>query len=269
MGFIRLARLPSESLHRRVGTGESFNSDDAFTKPERLMQGILYALSSEGLPLLVNTLDVAEQVRARLMGIHRQIAGGAEFVSPRFSGKGSRGEPLRGHMHAYILPVDRNMDGRIDHLSVICKTGFNASEQAALYRLTRLKGCGHQVQCVPISSGDLQKVCVSACRFVSATPFIPPRHYRRGRGEFSEWLKTELRRECRNHGVQDPIDIRIISSEHGTGLSLDWTQFRMSRKQDHRTMGYGFEIAFRELIDVPIAVGYGAHFGLGQFRPVE
>jgi CRISPR-associated protein Csb2 len=153
---------------------------------------------------------------------------------------------------------------------VICKAGFNASEQAALYRLTRIYERGHKVQCVPVSSGDLQEVCAAACRrFVSATPFIPPRHYRRGRGEFSEWLKTELRRECRNHGVQDPIDIRIISSEHGTGLSLGWTRFRMSRKQDHSTMGYGFEIAFREPIAVPIAVGYGAHFGLGQFRPLE
>jgi len=32
--------------------------------------------------------------------------------------------------------------------------------------------------------------------------------------------------------------------------------------------GFGFEVVFSEPVRGPIALGYGCHFGLGQFVPV-
>ena len=236
------------------------------------IQGVLYALESTALPLVTQTVEIADQMRVRLMGIHKTIAGGPESVSPRFSGKNRQGEPLHGHQHAYILPFDKNGHGRIDHVLVVCRGGFNASEQAALDRLTSLyqRGRDSEIRCVPVKWGNLEDICSPACRrFVSVTPFVPSRHYRRGRGEFSQWLDAQLRRECRNHGIQEPSHIQTMHSTRAEGRPFRWIEFRRNRKGDDSMMGFGFEIKFREPVSGPVALGYGAHFGLGQFRPAE
>lgn len=33
--------------------------------------------------------------------------------------------------------------------------------------------------------------------------------------------------------------------------------------------GYGFRITFPDSVDGPLALGYGAHFGLGLFIPAD
>jgi len=238
----------------------------------RSIQGVLYALDSKVLPLVTQTVEIADQVRVRLMGIHKNIAGGPELVSSRFSGKDAEGEPLRGHQHAYILPFDKDRDGRVDHMLVACRHGFDVGEQAALDRLKTLyqRGRDYEIRCIPLKWGLLEDLAGPArLQFVSETPFIPARHYRRGRGDFSQWLEMELRRECRNHRIPEPCRARMISRTSGLGRDFRWIEFRRNRKGDDSMMGYGFEIEFAQPVVGPIAVGYGAHFGLGQFRPVE
>ncbi|APR87003.1 hypothetical protein A7982_12352 [Minicystis rosea] len=48
-----------------------------------------------------------------------------------------------------------------------------------------------------------------------------------------------------------------------------WLSFRMQRtrdRHDERTGFAGFEITFEEEQHGPILLGYGAHYGLGQFE---
>jgi hypothetical protein len=46
-------------------------------------------------------------------------------------------------------------------------------------------------------------------------------------------------------------------------------EFRRNRKDDRVRSGYGVRIEFSERVPEALALGYGCHFGLGQFRAAE
>ena len=48
--------------------------------------------------------------------------------------------------------------------------------------------------------------------------------------------------------------------------SIHWMEFRRNRKEGRVRSGYGFRLEFKEPVPEPLALGYGCHFGLGQFR---
>lgn len=101
-----------------------------------------YALDSAVLPLVTETLPVAEFARWALMGIYGRNfpdADGSKGRSPIFSGKSAIGQPREGHGHAYYLPTDEDGDGRLDHLTVMATDGFGAGELKALDCLRELK----------------------------------------------------------------------------------------------------------------------------------
>jgi CRISPR-associated protein Csb2 len=206
------------------------------------------------------------------MGIHKRLAGGEDQVSPRFSGKGADGKPLTGHRHAFILPIDKNRDGRLDHLLVVCREPLHELERLALDHMNSLWQTDGRpdMRCTPIQWGTLEQLLPPARRLVSVTPFVPTRHYREGRGDFGEWLRAELARELENHGLPIPVTVRPIErAVLRGGQDFRWIEFRRNRKKDSPRVGYGFELEFAEPLAGPVALGYGCHFGLGQFRALE
>lgn len=223
---------------------------------------VLYALSGKLLPRVESTIEVAEQVRTRLMGIHKRRMNGDESrVSLKFSGHDSSGSPLDGHRHCFILPLSRNERNRsryIDHILVWCRDAFDTSELAAMYELTSLWQADGKpdVHSVLISAGKSEELRSAARHVRSVTPFVPPRHYRQGRGDFVEWAIAEVVRECANHGLSMPE----ITPLEGT-----WREFRRSRRGERPRWGIGFELVFAEPVCVPFSIGYACHFGLGQF----
>ncbi len=241
-------------------------------EPETEINGVIYALESKVAPRVTDTLEISERVRSKLMGIHKRIVSDPRKVSPKFSGKETNGEPRKGHQHIYVLPIDHDQDGWLDRLLIFCKVPFNQEEIAALDRLDRLwqPDGKPDIHLVPLKWGRSEDLLESGSRtsFVSTTPFVPPRHYRKGRGPLMEWLAAEVRREAVNHGLPEPIEVTPLPrlSSQG-GRDFRWLEFRRNRKGDQPTIGYGFKISFPESIGVPIALGYGAHFGLGQFKP--
>lgn len=235
------------------------------------IEAVLYGLTASQLPSVASTLELAERVRRKIMGIHKKLTGDPSQISPKFSGKNTEGQPLQGHRHVFILPLDRNRDGRVDHILVVCREPFDEVEQRALDRLTSLwqtKGKA-DIQCVPLQWGSRDQVCQPVVRVVSVTPFVPTRHYRKGRGPFDEWLKDEVRREARFHGLPTPLTILPIPHLKTYRGEIPWWEFRRNRKTDTCQRGYGFEMTFPNPVLVPIALGYGCHFGLGQFAPRE
>lgn len=228
-----------------------------------------YRLTGTVLPRVTETVSVAERVRQLLMGIHRRVMGGDEAqVSALLSGKDERGHPARDHEHAYFLPLDEDGDGRIDHLIVRAKGGFSSSEQAALDRFQRFwQGNGRpEVHLALTALLPSIRPEGLAQRFRSATPFVPPRHHRKGRGPFGEWLLDELAREFEHHGLPRPSRVVPIAETLHTP-PLRWFEFMRCRKKDRDRprSGYGFTVELPEAVPAPFAVGYGAHFGLGQF----
>jgi len=215
---------------------------------------------------------VSERIRSRLMGIHKGIVKNPKKVSSKFSGKDESGGPMKGHQHVYVLPLDQDRDGWLDHLLIFCKDPFNRQEIAALDRLNKIWQSDGKpdIYLVPLRWGQSEDLLGAEpiTHFTSATPFVPPRHYRKGRGPLTEWLADEVRREAVNHGLPEPVLVKPLEKLSGRGgRDIRWLQFRRNRKGDQPGMGYGFELVFSEPVTVPIALGYGAHFGLGQFTP--
>jgi len=106
----------------------------------------------------------------------------------------------------------------------------------------------------------------------SATPFVPPRHAKIRRGRWCELPHEQLALGLSQLDLP-PCTIEPMPECLLDGRSLGWYQFRRHRSggggaqgQGH---GFGFKIEFEQPVIGPIALGYGAHFGLGRFDAVS
>lgn len=178
--------------------------------------------------------------------------------------------PFEGHRHAFYLPLDEDGDGRLDHLLVFAAEPFDKSELKALDILTSVWQ--------PDRRPDVRLVLVSlsseipalrSTRWVSATPFVISRHYRKGRGAFADWLNGEIRKECSFHGFPAELDVRWIPHTLHTGHPIRWTEFIRRKKGELPLHGYGCTLIFKEPVAGPMALGAGCHFGLGLFVPMS
>jgi CRISPR-associated protein Csb2 len=230
------------------------------------IQAVMLSLHARVLPLATATVEVAEQVRVRLMGIHKLVVGDPAKVSSKFSGKMGDGRPRRDHQHAFILPLHSKREPiRIDRVLVYTRAdeGFEDGEVRAILRMTELYG---RTAADPIRvtatqrAVDRTELLALVPTVRSSTPFCAGHHWRKGRGEYAEFLATEIRRECRNHGMKEPQNIQMIS-----GSPFEWVEFRRNRKDEDPRAGYGFRLEFDEPVRAPFSLGYGCHFGLGQF----
>jgi len=233
------------------------------------VNGILYALDSKILPHVATTLELSERIRRKLMGIHKRIVGDPSRVSRTFSGKDTSGKPLKEHGHTYYLPMDSDGDGRLDHLLVYSRTPLERTEIKALEALTRIWQSGGKpdIVLIPLKWGTQKELLAPATVLTSATPFIPTHHYRKGRGEYGEWLASEVRRELANTGLPEPVRVTPVLSLEGKARTVRWLEFRRNRKGETPSIGFGFRIEFGAPVNGPVSIGYGAHFGLGLFVP--
>jgi len=230
-------------------------------------QAVLLGLDAAVLPLVTATIEVAEQIRVRLMGIHKRLVGDPSKVSPKFSGKDGTGNPLKNHHHVFILPL-ANDRGRIDRVLIYTRDerGFDTQEVRSLLRLQELYGRSTEdpIRVVATWRGTSGVTAVRPGAKVvqSVTPFSPTLHWRKGRGSYEEFLAEQVRRECRNHGLPEPVQVELL--EKSPGL-FEWVEFRRNRKDESPRPGYGFRITFDEAVPAPFSLGYGCHFGLGLF----
>lgn len=231
----------------------------------------VYQMVATPLPSVKEALYIAERGRTIVMGIHKNIMGDPALVSQRFSGKGPDGVPLHGHSHSYFVPMDMDRDGRLDHLIVHCSQNYDEEEMLALMRLQRIwqRNGLDEIALVMVESGDMgtMRLTPKATSFGSLTPYVCTKHHRKGRGDFLDWLKNQLREDIAEAGLPDPsrIDpLPALINERGT---VFWSDFARSRRGDAPMPAYGFTIEFDTPIPGPFSVGYGAHFGLGTFFP--
>lgn len=240
------------------------------------VESVLLGLDATVLPLVTTTLEVAEQIRVRLMGAHKRIMNGDETkVSSVFSGKTEQGEKRLDHGHVYILPLESKnpmRQGRIDQVLIV-----NPHESFRAHELDAVRGVRELyqrdgrpgVRCVVTWQGR-RKDAVGrkwATEVESCTPFVPPHHWRKGR-DFTLFLLDQVRRECSNHGIGVvPSSVELL--EGGMHRLFDLVEYRRNRKDDPVRPAYALKLTFPEPVLAPFAIGYGAHFGLGQFRPVE
>jgi CRISPR-associated protein Csb2 len=229
---------------------------------------VLFGLDCTVLPLVTATIEVAEQIRVRLMGAHRKRMGGdLTKVSPLFSGKDD-GRKRLDHGHVFILPI-ANGKGRLDRVLLLSKNrAFSEDELDAVRGVQRLWQSDErpEVRCVITWQGDLDAVPLGGRKnvVVSRTPFVTVRHPHKNR-DFTQFLSDELKRECRNHGLDEPVAVQPCRVQ---GL-FESIEYRRNRKDDPPRPGYGFKLTFEKPVTTPFSLGYGCHFGLGQFRGVD
>ncbi|MBT3224289.1 MAG: type I-U CRISPR-associated protein Cas5/Cas6 [Proteobacteria bacterium] len=189
---------------------------------------------------------------------------------PVFSGKTPEGEPRKGHRHAFFLPVDTNGDKHIDHITVWAPEGFDSCAVRALQGLNKLwGGDGHPIRLILVGLGQAEEYRTApslsvATHWKSHTPFVLSRHPKRKRGEWTDTPEDQVRLACqRLLGVTPKV-------EHLP--ETRWSRFYRSRPGGGGSRasdrGYGFRLEFPAPIAGPIALGYGAHFGLGHFLPI-
>jgi len=222
-----------------------------------------------------------------------------------FSGKRADGSrSLNGHTHAHFLceSSPREPRGRISHLTIFAPCGFDRNDELTLSRIRRVWGHGgHDLQLVllglgqPVDLGgtddraDESRLLAESDVWVSRTPFVPTDHLRIRSSEVRDprrrfeatvrelvrILRKEMQRRpwlAHHLGLLESVEPLLEREECGTRLGghfATWLKFRRERKQGngHRgdARGYGFRLRFHQPVPGPIVLGYGCHFGLGQF----
>ena len=109
--------------------------------------------SKSALPPVARTLPQAELLHSALVS---KLRFGGE-PCPELVGRDETGEPLKGHKHSHLLPVDLDGDARLDHIVVFAPMGLGASAQRALRSLRRtyMKGGVGELQVAVAGVGAL------------------------------------------------------------------------------------------------------------------
>jgi CRISPR-associated protein Csb2 len=246
-----------------------------------------FAVASQVPPRLTEALSVAERLHQALS----HLSDGATV----FTGCDSSKRPLQGHRHAYILCESLNRQGTITHVTLYAAMGFDRQARQALDHLHRVWGHGgHDLQLVLLGVGQPQDFASSrphaeGCTLFgparvwhSSTPFVTTRHpktYRDGRPKFDAAGVQigspvhDLHRLLAEVNCPTPVRIESMNTALLGGKSVSWLTFRTQRQHgDGRratNRGDGFRLTFPYPVSGPFAVGYGSHFGLGMFIPVE
>jgi CRISPR-associated protein Csb2 len=246
-----------------------------------------FAVASQVPPRLTDALPVAARLRQALMS-HSN-------ASPVFLGKDENGTPLKGNRHTYVLPEAYGEHGRLSHVTLFAPMGFDDAARRALEAARRLwSKSGHSLQLVLLGIGVPEDFAglksetgqcplfAASTTWISRTPFIPTRHpktTRSGTPKLDAYglqigsAQHDLRRLLSEAGHPPPVSIESVANTILGGKPTPWLQFKTLRPSGGGSRatnsGFGFRIRFAVPVSGPIAIGYGAHFGLGMFIPVS
>ena len=264
----------------------------------RRVHVVRYAFDSTVLPLVTETLPVAEAARRALMGIYGRLMkrNGIRGRSDVFSGKDTHGHPLTEHRHTYYLPTAEDNDGRLDHLTVYARDGFGPDELRALDLLRNLRTGReseehHPLRLLLLGMGTLEEFgrgpLKSSKVWESSTPYVATRYAKtRGRSRIdlrspdarAAFLIEDLRYQLRatRPDVEGEVTIEPLwDQNHVFSIAERWRpiqfkRFRWKPSDDGgRRLAGAFRLTFSAPACGPIALGHSAHFGLGQFVPVN
>lgn len=270
------SKVPGTQLVRYVFSSPPFEVASALAGTARSRKRrptvARFAIRSAVLPRLQDAIIVAERMRQGLMSQSRTISGNAR---PVFSGHFDDGL-VHQHAHAFILPsADFNDDGRIDTITVSAKMGFDVEDLRALQQTRRLFGRDeHFLDFVLLGVGDAtdfggtarphSRLLHKSTTWESLTPFVPTRHLKLVRGREVDDIRSQVCQACAHLGLPEPVSVEALDGE--------WHKFRRRRRNGKGRRGpdraYGVRIVFAEAVRGPIAIGYGAHCGLGVFTAV-
>jgi CRISPR-associated protein Csb2 len=247
-----------------------------------------YALVSGVAPSITQTVSVAGRVHDALCKWSDQGEGSAAV----FTGLAENGKPHTDHRHAHIFCETSGPRESITHITLWAEMGFDEAACLALRRLNKVWGHGgHDIRLVLHGIGHASdfKDCSlfgKARTWRSLTPFISTRHaktFRDGRPKMdaSGWqvgsAAHDLLRLLALHPQGSAVTIKQLEERERPfqfgSHNLRSLQFQTIRHNGGgnrgNSSGSAFTITFPEPVRGPLALGYGAHFGLGLFVPAD
>ena len=243
-----------------------------------------YQVVSKVAPRITQAVSVADRVHKALCKWSDQGQGRATV----FTGKDEHGQPLPDHQHAHIFCEANGKRDEITHITIWARMGFDHAARLALRRLNKVWGHeGHDIRLVLIGIGDPStfpdcQLLGTSKVWRSLTPFVSSLHmksYGDGRpkidatngwqiGSAGHDLKRLLSKEDAAATIRQEKQITQPNQR-----SLRSLQYQTSRPDGAGKRGNGdagaFVIEFSEDRTGPLAFGYGSHFGLGLFVPVD
>lgn len=253
-----------------------------------------FVLAGRPPPRIEDTLRIAEIARAALMSKFKED----DRPPVELSGRDENG-PLRddpAHAHAFYLPEDADGDGLIDHLVVYCRRGFSARARWGLDGLAKLwiehgrvdEDGERERREWRLALEDIAKpetfygICGllrPARTWHSVTPFLKSRFDKENPRDFEmlvESYRGQIIREWERRFLDLPTPMireRAAASRFAIQVggsrslsTLAFTRMRRGRggSQPDKAGGF-FQLTFEKEVSGPIALGWGAHFGLGLF----
>ena len=250
----------------------------------------LFALSTDKkrdvLPLMERALPtMALFRRALLSGVGDEQRFGR---CPELTGKDKEGRPLRcKHRHAHFIPLalDSRVPRRIDHVLVYAPMGFGPLAQRGLRRLRKTWAKGMDDIAVTLIGigkreafrrigGEVLSELGSGTRWVSQTPFVPPRFLKsHGKDSIQGQISAELWRRGFPDTAAPPIISRPTDETEAGGQAQWFRRFARTRQANRweapPTGLFHISLTFDRTVEGPLCLGWGSHFGFGLFVPAN
>lgn len=256
-----------------------------------------FVIDGPVLPLVTETVRVAEEIRRRAMGRfqdwcerHPQHAAefrrlnttddedGPRYSSPILSGKDQYGHLIASRDHVYYLPMAEGSDlRRISHVTLYSSMGFGDGEVAALSSIRTLgpHEDGMRVQLIALGQQTQfsNSLFTTARTWCSVSPYLGPAHI--GLRSQARYIRKAIRREWRRLSSQveqwrgvELVKIDELSREEvqrvGRPQAFEFRRARSKYGETYRPAKY-YRLGFSRPICGPLSLGYGSHFGLGLF----
>jgi CRISPR-associated protein Csb2 len=210
---------------------------------------------------------------------------------PTFTGVDGEA-PQRGRAYCQIIPEASPPHPSFTHLTLYAPCGFDGEAQAALQRLQHLTWDNHTLRLHLLGMGQPQDFAGTklgaghslalgrSASWASFTPFVPTRQPKTTRagapkldaqGHQRGGAVHDLLRLLEARGWPAPCEVRELDAALYAGKRLPWSMFVALRDHGGGQRGggpTGFRVTFPEPVQGPLALGYGAHFGLGLFLPL-
>jgi CRISPR-associated protein Csb2 len=232
---------------------------------------VCYAVYGKPLPRIEDAVRFGEWLRWAAMGQAKRLLGEDRLPS-LLSGHGLPAD--NRHQHAFFIP-ESNAKGQIHRAIIHIPGGFDADIRRVLERLDKLKNRDGQewrllLEHIGEKSEFRERVLLlrEATVWQSVTPYLHPWHRKK-----SLDIEAQIRRECRERGLPaldwlQPMDQVMVE---GRRLRpIDFHRFRRKRGLvQPDTQGSLWQLRFSESISGVLTLGFGNHFGLGLFEPLE
>jgi len=219
-------------------------------------------------PTIEKVVHVADLMRKSVMSrIGNKI--GSNHIPAYISGHDYKGNPLReNHKQAFWLPIDSDHDGFIDNIIVFAPEGFERTIHDLFYGIRELND-KHDLDLNISFRGFYDRKSIEKKfsmfgkhrEWRSTTPYFMPWHEKKKFG-----YDEQIKKECKKRNFKEcdvesggKVGERVIPnvrfhSKHGSSRPIN-------------PKGNALKLTFKEPVTGPVALGFGAHFGLGMFVP--